>query len=142
MFDLNTGDAPSESNFGPVLDGKATLLEQQPPQHQPRHDVESVFWVLVCCVVRAPPDGADDMLYHEIPLSEQYARRSSAMDRKRVEGGTSPEASRACKDDRPNVRVALHQLACSVNTIQPLHAPSRIQTSSFHADPRNRGGGD
>ena len=86
MFDLNTGDAPSESNFGPVLGGKATLLEQQPPQHQPRHDVESVFWVLVCCLVRAPPDGANDnptrhsdcifndMLYHKIPPSPSNTR--------------------------------------------------------------------
>lgn len=83
---LNTGEALSESNFGPVLDEKATLLEQQPPQHQPRHDVESVFWVLVCCLVRALPDGDDDnptqhsdcifndMLYHEIPPSPSNAR--------------------------------------------------------------------
>ena len=78
---LDTEKAQSEPKFGLVSDGKATVPEQLAVKHEPRHDVESVFWVLVCCLVRALPDGADDkpteasdlifknMLYHEIPGS-------------------------------------------------------------------------
>jgi hypothetical protein len=64
--------------------------EQQAPQHEPRHDIESVFWVHICCLVRALPDGADDnpteqsdciindMLYHEVPPSAS-TRRDEAL---------------------------------------------------------------
>ena len=34
-------------------------LSRQLPQHDPRHDIESVFWVHVCGLVRALLDGAD-----------------------------------------------------------------------------------
>src|SRR5258708_30275880 len=63
------------------------------------------------------------------------------MDSTGLGGGASSGAPNARADDGSNVRVALHQLASSVNTIQPLPATSRIQTSAFHADPRNGGEG-
>jgi hypothetical protein len=72
--------------FGAVSDEEATPSEQPAPQHKPRHDVESVFWVLVGCLVRALPDDAEDkptetsdcifndMLYQEIPSSASNRR--------------------------------------------------------------------
>ena len=74
----------------PGPDEEATVPEQQALQHEPRHDVESVFWVLVCCLVRALPDGANDtptrrsdsifndMLYHKIS-SPQDNKRDEAL---------------------------------------------------------------
>lgn len=68
------------------LDEESTKLAQPAPRHEPRHDVESAFWVLVCCLVRALPHGADDnttdasdailndMLYHTIPFSNSNRR--------------------------------------------------------------------
>jgi hypothetical protein len=79
-------EALSGPEFSSVLDEEATLPEQLAPQHKPHHDVESVFWVLVCCLVRALPHGDDDnptglsdcisndMLYHEIPSSRSHRR--------------------------------------------------------------------
>ena len=67
-------------------DEETTKLEQPAPRHEPRHGVESAFWVLVCCLVRALPHGADDnptnasnsiindMLYHTIPFSNNNRR--------------------------------------------------------------------
>lgn len=52
---FNTSEALSEPKFGLVLDEEVTLLKQEP-----HHDVESVFWVLVCRLVRALPHGADN----------------------------------------------------------------------------------
>src|SRR5258708_10971360 len=39
---------------------EATVPEQPAFRHEPRHDAESVFWVLVGCLVRALPDGTDN----------------------------------------------------------------------------------
>jgi hypothetical protein len=82
----NSRELLSEPVLDPVLDEEATLPEQLAPQHKPHHDVESVFWALVCCLVRALPDDADDnptepsdrifndMLYHEMPSSRSNRR--------------------------------------------------------------------
>lgn len=79
-FAIVQGEAPLEPKSSPPPLGQgATPAKQSAPQHEPRHDIESVFWVLVCCLVRAAPGGTDnkptghadcvinDMLYHEIP---------------------------------------------------------------------------
>src|SRR5258708_5784707 len=58
-----------------------------------------------------------------------------------VGGGTPSGAPNARAHDGSNVRATFHQLASSVNTIQPLLSTSRIQTSPLHADPRNGGEG-
>src|SRR5260221_11311933 len=63
------------------------------------------------------------------------------MDSTGLGGGAPSGAPNARADDGSNVRVALHQLASSVNTIQPLPSTSRTQASAFHADPRNGGEG-
>lgn len=56
-WDPNVPNPPPKMESSPVT---ATLAEQPAPRHEPRHDVESVFWVLVCSLVRALPDGAND----------------------------------------------------------------------------------
>ena len=78
--------APPEHKSNPVSGKKSTLVKQPAPQHEPRHDIESVFWVMVCSLVRALPVGADDnptersnyifnnILYHEIPFSMSNRR--------------------------------------------------------------------
>ena len=83
---LNALEAMSASEFSSVLDEGATVPKQLAVQHEPHHDVESVFWVLVGCLVRALPDGDDDkptdtsncifndMLYHEMPASRSNKR--------------------------------------------------------------------
>ena len=72
-------------------------------------------------LVRALPDGGDDnptersdhifndMLFHK--LYEQQSRFGIWMDSRGVGGGAPSIAQIPCADDRPNVRVALHQLA-------------------------------
>src|SRR5258708_29118993 len=42
---LDTQEALSEPKFGPALDEEATVPEQPTLQHEPRHDIESVFCV-------------------------------------------------------------------------------------------------
>jgi hypothetical protein len=89
LWDPERSNAPNKWEALPEpkpTSEKPTLPKQPAPPHKPRHDVESVFWVLVGCLVRALPDGADDhptersdiifndMLYHEIPPSESNRR--------------------------------------------------------------------